>query len=191
MARWGTGDLSVPIPDSCHYRRLSAGFSRAWPQAIAQRCEARWTRSGRRRTLDCGAERPGQTAIFVQVARPCRAGAPSAEPGGGCAAVARSGMADSLRCLAPEGRLVVVGFTGGEIPAVKVNRLLLGNTSVLGAASREFFEQQPATLAGLWGQLVKLRRAGTLPDPPVHPFAEAPRFRPLLDVELLVKMFGV
>jgi NADPH:quinone reductase len=84
-------------------------------------------------------------------------------------------MTDSLRSLAPEGRLVVVGFTGGEIPAVKVNRLLLGNTSVLGAASREFFGQQPATVAGLWARLVKLRRAGTLPDPPVqpYPFADA------------------
>ena len=84
-------------------------------------------------------------------------------------------MTDSLRLLAPEGRLVVVGFTGGEIPTVKVNRLLLGNTSVLGAASREFFAQQPATLAGLWTQLVRLRRAGTLPDPPVqpYPFADA------------------
>ena len=79
-------------------------------------------------------------------------------------------MTDSLRSLAPEGRLVVVGFTGGEIPAVKVNRLLLGNTGVLGAASREFFEQQPATLAGLWAQLVKLWRAGTLPDPPLQPY---------------------
>ena len=84
-------------------------------------------------------------------------------------------MTDSLRCLAPEGRLVVVGFTGGEIPTVKVNRLLLGNTGVLGAASREFFEQHPATSAGLWAQLVKLRQAGTLPDAPVqpYPFAEA------------------
>ena len=84
-------------------------------------------------------------------------------------------MTDSLRSLGPEGRLVVVGFTGGEIPAVKVNRLLLGNTSVLGAASREFFEQHPATPAALWAQLVKLRRAGALPDPPVepYPFAEA------------------
>jgi NADPH:quinone reductase len=79
-------------------------------------------------------------------------------------------MTDSLRSLAPEGRLVVVGFTGGEIPAVKVNRLLLGNTGVLGAASREFFEQQPATLADLWAQLVKLWRAGTLPDPPLQPY---------------------
>jgi NADPH:quinone reductase len=82
-------------------------------------------------------------------------------------------MTDSLRSLAPEGRLVVVGFTGGEIPAVKVNRLLLGNTSVLGAASREFFGQQPATVAGLWARLVKLRRAGTLPDPPVQPYPSA------------------
>jgi NADPH:quinone reductase len=79
-------------------------------------------------------------------------------------------MTDSLRSLAPEGRLVVVGFTGGEIPVVKVNRLLLGNTGVLGAASREFFEQQPAALAGLWAQLVKLRQAGTLPDPPLQPY---------------------
>jgi NADPH:quinone reductase-like Zn-dependent oxidoreductase len=33
-------------------------------------------------------------------------------------------VTDSLRSLAPEGRLVVVGFSGGEIPVVKVNRLL-------------------------------------------------------------------
>ena len=84
-------------------------------------------------------------------------------------------MTDSLRSLAPEGRLVVVGFSGGEIPAVRVNRLLLGNTSVLGAASREFFEQQPGTAADLWARLLRLRRAGALPGPPVqpYPFAEA------------------
>ena len=40
---------------------------------------------------------------------------------------------DSLRCLREDGRLVVVGFTGGSIPEVKVNRLLLGNTEVVGA----------------------------------------------------------
>ena len=34
-------------------------------------------------------------------------------------------MTDSLRCLKEEGRLVVVGFTAGSIPEVKVNRLLL------------------------------------------------------------------
>jgi NADPH2:quinone reductase len=40
---------------------------------------------------------------------------------------------DSLRSLREDGRLIVVGFTGGSIPQVKVNRLLLRNTEVIGA----------------------------------------------------------
>jgi NADPH:quinone reductase len=40
---------------------------------------------------------------------------------------------DSLRSLTEDGRLVVVGFTGGSIPEVRVNRLLLKNTEVIGA----------------------------------------------------------
>jgi NADPH:quinone reductase len=40
---------------------------------------------------------------------------------------------DSLRSLREGGRLVVVGFTGGSIPEVRVNRLLLRNTEVVGA----------------------------------------------------------
>jgi NADPH:quinone reductase len=40
---------------------------------------------------------------------------------------------DSLRSLGEGGRLVVVGFTGGSIPEVRVNRLLLNNTEVVGA----------------------------------------------------------
>ena len=84
-------------------------------------------------------------------------------------------MTDSLRSLAPEGQLLVLGFSAGEIPVVKVNRLLLGNTGVLGVASREFFEQRPETVAELWAQLTELRRAGALEEPPVeaYPFADA------------------
>jgi len=40
---------------------------------------------------------------------------------------------DSLRCLREDGRVLVVGFTEGSIPEVKVNRLLLRNVSVVGA----------------------------------------------------------
>jgi NADPH:quinone reductase len=40
---------------------------------------------------------------------------------------------DSLRSLREGGRVVVVGFTGGAIPEVRVNRLLLNNTEVVGA----------------------------------------------------------
>ena len=71
----------------------------------------------------------------------------------------------------------MLGFTGGEIPAVKVKRLLLGNTGVLGSASREFFEQRLQTITHLWVQLLELRRAGMLHDPPIqpYPFADAHR----------------
>jgi NADPH2:quinone reductase len=41
---------------------------------------------------------------------------------------------ESLRALVPEGRLVVVGFTSGEIPEIKVNRLLLRNVDVCGCS---------------------------------------------------------
>jgi NADPH2:quinone reductase len=40
---------------------------------------------------------------------------------------------DSLRSLREDGRLLVLGFTGGAIPEVKVNRLLLRNVAVVGA----------------------------------------------------------
>ena len=84
-------------------------------------------------------------------------------------------LVDSLRLLAPEGRLLVVGFTAGEIPTVKVNRLLLGNIGVLGAASREFFERRPALMGELWTHYLDLRKTGALADPPVEvwPFADA------------------
>jgi NADPH2:quinone reductase len=38
----------------------------------------------------------------------------------------------SLRCTAPEGRLLVVGFASGRIPEVPVNRLLLRHLDVVG-----------------------------------------------------------
>lgn len=38
----------------------------------------------------------------------------------------------SLRCMAPEGRLLVVGFAEGRIPTLPVNRLLLRHLDVVG-----------------------------------------------------------
>ncbi|HEY3241663.1 MAG TPA: NADPH:quinone oxidoreductase family protein [Acidimicrobiia bacterium] len=60
---------------------------------------------------------------------------------------------DTLRCLAPGGRLVVVGFAGGGIPQIKVNRLLLRNVGVLGAAWREFLATDPGLTAEATGAL--------------------------------------
>jgi NADPH:quinone reductase len=50
---------------------------------------------------------------------------------------------DSLRTLKEEGRLVVVGFTGGSIPEVKVNRLLLNNTEIIGAGWGAYVMPKP------------------------------------------------
>jgi NADPH2:quinone reductase len=50
---------------------------------------------------------------------------------------------DSLRSLRRSGRVVVVGFTAGSIPEVKVNRLLLRNTEVVGAGWGEYVMSQP------------------------------------------------
>ena len=50
---------------------------------------------------------------------------------------------DNLRALRPGGRAVVLGFAGGSIPEVRVNRLLLNNTEVVGAAWLEWVTQRP------------------------------------------------
>lgn len=73
---------------------------------------------------------------------------------------------DSLRCLAIEGRLIVVGFAGGQIPTVKVNRLLLTNTTIMGAASEEFWQNEPGTAGQQWRELLPLIRSGAV-DPPI------------------------
>lgn len=38
----------------------------------------------------------------------------------------------SLRCMAPEGRIMPVGFAGGEVPQIPANHLLVKNLSVVG-----------------------------------------------------------
>jgi NADPH:quinone reductase len=50
---------------------------------------------------------------------------------------------DSLRSLREGGRVVVVGFTGGSIPEVRVNRLLLNNTEVIGAGWGGYVMSKP------------------------------------------------
>jgi NADPH2:quinone reductase len=68
---------------------------------------------------------------------------------------------DSLRCLAREGRLLVVGFTAG-IPEVKVNRLLLNNISIVGVAWGEYFLANPGYLQQQWPRLLPFLESGAL-----------------------------
>jgi NADPH:quinone reductase len=69
-------------------------------------------------------------------------------------------MTDSLRSLKEGGRLVVVGFTGGSIPEVKVNRLLLNNVSVVGAGWGAYVLSKPPMNAEIQGEIDKLIASG-------------------------------
>ena len=82
---------------------------------------------------------------------------------------------DSLRSLAPGGRLLVIGFTGGEIPTVKVNRLLLNNVDVVGVGWGAWTMRHPGYLQQQWAELLPLLASGRVspPDPMVFPLERA------------------
>lgn len=72
---------------------------------------------------------------------------------------------DSLRALATEGRLLVLGFTGGEIPTVKVNRLLLNNIAVAGVGWGAFALPRGEFVREQWDALVPHIASGALRPP--------------------------
>ena len=69
---------------------------------------------------------------------------------------------DSLRTLREDGRLVVVGFTGGSIPEVKVNRLLLNNTEVVGAGWGAYVTTRPELSREIQAELDRMVEQGTV-----------------------------
>jgi NADPH2:quinone reductase len=69
---------------------------------------------------------------------------------------------DSLRCLRDDGRLIVIGFTGGEVPTVKVNRLLLNNISVVGAGLGVYGFTRPGHVGGCWNAITPHIQSGAL-----------------------------
>lgn len=80
-------------------------------------------------------------------------------------------VTDSLRSLAPGGKLLVVGFTGGEIPTVKVNRLLLNNIDVVGVGWGAWVMSHPGELERQWSVLEQLLASGTVTAPQPQVFA--------------------
>ena len=75
---------------------------------------------------------------------------------------------DSLRCLADDGRVLVIGFTAGEIPTVKVNRLLLNNVSVVGVGWGAYVLSRPGHIGTEWAALAPHLESGAL-QPVVGP----------------------
>ncbi|MCR3720134.1 MULTISPECIES: NADPH:quinone oxidoreductase family protein [Prauserella salsuginis group] len=69
---------------------------------------------------------------------------------------------DSLRTLREHGRLLVVGFAAGDIPTVKVNRLLLNNISVTGVGWGAYSMPRPGHVATQWAAMEPHLRSGAL-----------------------------
>ena len=83
---------------------------------------------------------------------------------------------DSLRSLATGGRLLVIGFTGGEIPTVRVNRLLLNNIAVVGVGWGAYVAKHRDYPRYQWQELLPLLEAGQLVPPigAVYALEDAP-----------------
>ena len=67
---------------------------------------------------------------------------------------------DSLRSLAEGGRVVVVGFTAGSIPEVKVNRLLLNNVEIIGLGWGAYVMGKPEVNREIGGEIERLIGTG-------------------------------
>ncbi len=72
---------------------------------------------------------------------------------------------DSLRSLADDGRLLVIGFTAGQIPEVKVNRLLLNNISVVGVGWGAYALGRPGHVKREWDAIAPHVASGALTPP--------------------------
>src|SRR5215471_18812290 len=97
-------------------------------------------------------------------------------------AVAGDTFDDSVRALAPEGRLIVIGFAGGSIPTLAMNRVLFRNIDIVGAAWGAFLEKHPQIRAGTHQDLLRMAAEGFV-DPLVG--AELPLERAADAVRLI------
>jgi NADPH2:quinone reductase len=70
----------------------------------------------------------------------------------------------SLRCVALEGRILVIGFTSGRIPSVRVNHPLLKLYSVVGAAVGVYREAMPEVWQAGVARVLELFASGEI-DP--------------------------
>jgi NADPH2:quinone reductase len=68
----------------------------------------------------------------------------------------------SLKCIAWNGRLLVIGFASGRIPEVKANRILLKNISIVGLHWGAHVQHEPARIPETFRALFELYRAGRI-----------------------------
>lgn len=65
-------------------------------------------------------------------------------------------ISPSQKCIAWNGRLLVVGFAGGPIEKIATNRILLKNISVIGIHWGAYAKFEPERIEEVWRELLKL-----------------------------------
>jgi NADPH2:quinone reductase len=83
----------------------------------------------------------------------------------------------SAKCIAPEGRILVIGFASGRIPSVHVNRLLLKNISVVGVFWGDYANARPWYFGEVHRALAALYAEGKISPVVSYQYSleEAPR----------------
>jgi NADPH2:quinone reductase len=83
----------------------------------------------------------------------------------------------STKCVATEGRILIIGFAAGRIPSIARNRVLLKNISIVGVLWGGYVLSHPEYEKEAHGALMSMYTAGKIRPSvnAVYPFAEAPR----------------
>jgi NADPH2:quinone reductase len=68
----------------------------------------------------------------------------------------------SAKCVAFEGRIIVVGFAGGTVPAPPLNHALVKNYSILGLHWGLYRTKDPEAIGACHRELTKMAEAGTI-----------------------------
>lgn len=68
----------------------------------------------------------------------------------------------STKCIAFEGRILVIGFASGRIPSAKMNRVLVKNFSLIGLHWGLYFDKDPQVLRQAQAALSDLYAAGKI-----------------------------
>jgi len=73
----------------------------------------------------------------------------------------------SLKCIAWNGRLLIIGFASGSIPAIKANRILLKNIAVVGLHWGAYAVHEPERISETFDALFQLFSQGKI-DPVIY-----------------------
>jgi NADPH:quinone reductase len=69
-------------------------------------------------------------------------------------------IAQSLKCVAWNARLLVIGFAGGEIEKLALNRVLLKNVSIVGLHWGMYASKEVGTVAEVWDGIFRMIEDG-------------------------------